>query len=526
MRSSGRFADVRPAATSGPGATGCSPTRSGTRPGSVRELYAAHLPRDAGGRVLRGRRVPLPRARHRLRRGGGGRGGGHRLHLPPRRVCAAVGSIGRNSRPWRRTSPRSRRSASVGSASASPPTPCARARATGSRRSAATRRRMASSCTSTPTSSRARSRSASPSTDCGRSSSSPRPGASASGRPSSTRRTRTAPSSTCSATVGSRICVCPTTEADLGDGFLPVGACPPPRDRALHRLRLERPHRSVRGAPRARRASRGGRRVAAACSRPTSCGRSARTIGAAVARARRVGRHRGRRRAPLARRRRAGAPPGSPRRRLRGRRGRRRRLRTAPRADGTPDVDGRHRADLRRCRAPALARGARRRRLLGRVVRPVSRARARARGRGRRPWRCRRARQGRRRLEPGARVAVRGERDPGRQGVPRRTRRQGVRRRAVAAVRLGLHRRPPRASASGRARRRAAGVRRAARGRRCARRRTTSSGRSSLIVDAVPVAGHQERDRLREVAVALFEQLGQDDPVASSFRRRLASALY
>jgi putative thioredoxin len=47
-----------------------------------------------------------------------------------------------------------------------------------------------------------------------------------------------------------------------------------------------------------------------------------------------------------------------------------------------------------------------------------------------------------------------------------------------------------------------------------------------LIVDAVPVAGQQERDRLREVAVALFEQLGQDDPVASSFRRRLASALY
>ncbi len=47
-----------------------------------------------------------------------------------------------------------------------------------------------------------------------------------------------------------------------------------------------------------------------------------------------------------------------------------------------------------------------------------------------------------------------------------------------------------------------------------------------LIVDAVPLAGPQERDRLREVAVALFERLGQDDPVASSFRRRLASALY
>ena len=47
-----------------------------------------------------------------------------------------------------------------------------------------------------------------------------------------------------------------------------------------------------------------------------------------------------------------------------------------------------------------------------------------------------------------------------------------------------------------------------------------------LIVDAVPDAGADERERLREVAVALFDRLGQDDPLASSFRRRLASALY
>ena len=47
-----------------------------------------------------------------------------------------------------------------------------------------------------------------------------------------------------------------------------------------------------------------------------------------------------------------------------------------------------------------------------------------------------------------------------------------------------------------------------------------------LIVDAVPDAGVEERERLREVAVALFDRLGQDDPLASSFRRRLASALY
>ena len=47
-------------------------------------------------------------------------------------------------------------------------------------------------------------------------------GASVSGRQSSTRRTPTAPSSTCSATAAPRICACPTTEADLGDGFLPA----------------------------------------------------------------------------------------------------------------------------------------------------------------------------------------------------------------------------------------------------------------------------------------------------------------
>jgi len=47
-----------------------------------------------------------------------------------------------------------------------------------------------------------------------------------------------------------------------------------------------------------------------------------------------------------------------------------------------------------------------------------------------------------------------------------------------------------------------------------------------LIVDAVPGAAAEERDRLREVAVAPFEQLGQDDPVVSDYRRRLATALY
>ena len=47
-----------------------------------------------------------------------------------------------------------------------------------------------------------------------------------------------------------------------------------------------------------------------------------------------------------------------------------------------------------------------------------------------------------------------------------------------------------------------------------------------LLVDAVPAAATDERERLRDVAVALFERLGQDDPLVAGYRRRLASALY
>ena len=51
---------------------------------------------------------------------------------------------------------------------------------------------------------------------------------------------------------GSRICVCPTTEANLGRR-LPAGrARLPPADRHVHRLGLERAHRPARGAARAR----------------------------------------------------------------------------------------------------------------------------------------------------------------------------------------------------------------------------------------------------------------------------------
>jgi thioredoxin len=39
-------------------------------------------------------------------------------------------------------------------------------------------------------------------------------------------------------------------------------------------------------------------------------------------------------------------------------------------------------------------------------------------------------------------------------------------------------------------------------------------------------ADAQGRERVREVMVAIFQELGQDDPVAVSYRRRLATTLY
>ena len=47
-----------------------------------------------------------------------------------------------------------------------------------------------------------------------------------------------------------------------------------------------------------------------------------------------------------------------------------------------------------------------------------------------------------------------------------------------------------------------------------------------LILDAIPGAEPDERERLRELAVAVFDRLGQDDPVSVAYRRRLATALY
>jgi thioredoxin len=47
-----------------------------------------------------------------------------------------------------------------------------------------------------------------------------------------------------------------------------------------------------------------------------------------------------------------------------------------------------------------------------------------------------------------------------------------------------------------------------------------------VILSAVAVAPPADRDRLRDLAVAIFDHLGQDDPVAVAYRKRLATALY
>ena len=46
------------------------------------------------------------------------------------------------------------------------------------------------------------------------------------------------------------------------------------------------------------------------------------------------------------------------------------------------------------------------------------------------------------------------------------------------------------------------------------------------IVAAVPSAAADRRERLRDVAVALLDRLGQDTELATSYRRRLAAALF
>jgi putative thioredoxin len=47
-----------------------------------------------------------------------------------------------------------------------------------------------------------------------------------------------------------------------------------------------------------------------------------------------------------------------------------------------------------------------------------------------------------------------------------------------------------------------------------------------LVLGAIPGAPPDHRERLRELAVAVFDDLGHDDPLTVTYRRKLATALY
>ena len=247
----------------------------------------------------------------------------------------------------------------------------------------------------------------------------------------------------------------------------------------------------------------------------------------------------------------------------------------------------RHRAGLRAARSSsARARAARRRRLLGRVVRPVPRARAGAREGGRRARGQGRARQARHRRQPAHRRRPSASRasPPSRRSRTARVVDEFVGAQPPAAGRALLRRaacppRPTRSSAAGdeaSLRRalelepgRADAARRAGapaaptaasatRRWRCSptspapspptawpracgsSRPTTSSSprRSPRSTPATPSAALDAADRrdrraptahkddLRRVVVGVLDELGVEHPLARDSRRRLAAALY
>jgi putative thioredoxin len=47
-----------------------------------------------------------------------------------------------------------------------------------------------------------------------------------------------------------------------------------------------------------------------------------------------------------------------------------------------------------------------------------------------------------------------------------------------------------------------------------------------LLLQALQGASADLRERIRQLMIGVFTELGQDDPLASRYRRRLASALY
>ena len=48
----------------------------------------------------------------------------------------------------------------------------------------------------------------------------------------------------------------------------------------------------------------------------------------------------------------------------------------------------------------------------------------------------------------------------------------------------------------------------------------------SLLLEEIEAADPAQRNRLREIMVAVFAELGQEHPLSTSYRRRLATALY
>ena len=46
------------------------------------------------------------------------------------------------------------------------------------------------------------------------------------------------------------------------------------------------------------------------------------------------------------------------------------------------------------------------------------------------------------------------------------------------------------------------------------------------LLAQVPDADAERRERIRDVMVAIFAELGQDHPLSAAYRRRLATALY
>ena len=267
--------------------------------------YAATYAEMRARRLHGGRRVPLPRPRR----------GAARPRRPPPRPDRARAAP-RRLRPRRapalppgvaRRVPRPGRGAARRGHPRRPRPPL-RPRLpapTGSRRSAATPTARACRSTSTPTSSRARSRSASPSTAAGRSSCSPHRLPRPARRRSSTRRTPTARELDLLAEPAHASALCPTTEANLGDGFAPVEAL---LERAGSRSASARTRTSASTRSRSCASSRGSRAARPAAATSCSAERAARV------RRRRRGRVRsastagptidGRPRAPVAARRR------------------------------------------------------------------------------------------------------------------------------------------------------------------------------------------------------------------------------